>query len=326
MSARAWLAWCQSAEPVPRRPVLLTFDDAYSDLHDHAFPALDANGYGATLFAPAGYLGKENLWDQALRAGSHTVTHRLLESTAVVAWHRRGIEVGAHSRTHARLPTLSSQDLMAELEGSKRDLERLLDAPVTTFAYPFGAVDERVRDATASVFDAAFTIDEGLNTLATDPLMLRRSARAAERHAARSALLPLVRLEPAASTQGPAEPAAHPMRPGFGMRLRRVVPSGLRRAMRRRGLAAWPPRGAIRFGSLRRTRPISSDFGFDRGMPADRYYIEAFVRVSTPTTYEGAYSRSATIVTRLRSEAKPSRASASSTWLRRGPRTRSSTI
>jgi hypothetical protein len=46
---------------------------------------------------------------------------------------------------------------------------------VTTFAYPFGAVDERVRDAAAAVFDAAFTIDEGLNTLATDPLMLRRT-------------------------------------------------------------------------------------------------------------------------------------------------------
>jgi glycosyltransferase involved in cell wall biosynthesis/peptidoglycan/xylan/chitin deacetylase (PgdA/CDA1 family) len=175
ISARAWLAWCRSAERVPKRPVLLTFDDAYSDLHDHAFPALASKGYRATLFVPAGYLGKENLWDEALRAGSYTVAHRLLESTAVAGWHRRGIEVGAHSRTHARLPTLSSRDLVEEVEGSKRDLERLLGAPVTTFAYPFGAVDERVRDAAASVFDAAFTIDEGLNTLATDPLMLRRT-------------------------------------------------------------------------------------------------------------------------------------------------------
>jgi glycosyltransferase involved in cell wall biosynthesis/peptidoglycan/xylan/chitin deacetylase (PgdA/CDA1 family) len=175
ISASAWLAWCRSAEPVPRRPVLLTFDDAYADLHDHAFPALAAKGYGATLFAPSELLGKENHWDEALQAGSHTVSHRLLDSTAVVAWHRQGVEVGAHSRTHARLPTLSSRDLAVEVDGSKRDLERLLGASVTTFAYPFGAADERVRDATASVFDTAFTIDEGLNTLATDPLMLRRS-------------------------------------------------------------------------------------------------------------------------------------------------------
>jgi glycosyltransferase involved in cell wall biosynthesis/peptidoglycan/xylan/chitin deacetylase (PgdA/CDA1 family) len=171
----AWLAWCRSAEPVPRRPVLLTFDDAYADLHEHAFPALASKGYGATLFAPSELLGKENHWDEALQAGSYTVSHRLLDTTAVVAWHRQGVEVGAHSRTHARLPTLSSRDLVEEVDGSKRDLERLLGAPVTTFAYPFGAADERVRDATASVFDTAFTIDEGLNTLATDPLMLRRS-------------------------------------------------------------------------------------------------------------------------------------------------------
>ncbi len=175
ITSRAWLAWCREGDPLPKRPVLLTFDDAYSDLHEDALPALVVNGYGATLFAPSRSLGGENIWDEALRAGSHPRTHRLLEPTDLVAWHRRGIEVGAHSRTHARLPTLSFRELTAEMEGSKLDLERLLAAPVTTFAYPFGAVDERVRDAAATVFDTAFTIDEGLNTLATDPLMLRRS-------------------------------------------------------------------------------------------------------------------------------------------------------
>jgi SAM-dependent methyltransferase len=60
--------------------------------------------------------------------------------------------------------------------------------------------------------------------------------------------------------------------------VRRVVPARVRRLVRRRGLASWPPRGAINFGSLRRTKPISSDFGFDRGTPVDRRYIEAFLR------------------------------------------------
>lgn len=39
----------------------------------------------------------------------------------------------------------------------------------------------------------------------------------------------------------------------------------------------WPPVGWVRFGSLRRTSPISRDFGFDRGLPVDRYYIEGFL-------------------------------------------------
>jgi len=40
----------------------------------------------------------------------------------------------------------------------------------------------------------------------------------------------------------------------------------------------WPPRvGSVNFGDLGSTRPISRDFGFDRGTPVDRYYIEQFL-------------------------------------------------
>lgn len=38
-----------------------------------------------------------------------------------------------------------------------------------------------------------------------------------------------------------------------------------------------PPVGMVRFGSLRRVTPISRGFGFDRGRPIDRYYIENFL-------------------------------------------------
>lgn len=42
-------------------------------------------------------------------------------------------------------------------------------------------------------------------------------------------------------------------------------------------LFAWPPVGFVRFGSLKRLKPISNDWGFDRGRPIDRYYIENFL-------------------------------------------------
>ena len=35
--------------------------------------------------------------------------------------------------------------------------------------------------------------------------------------------------------------------------------------------------GAVEFGHLRRVRPISPNFGFDRGKPLDRRYIEDFL-------------------------------------------------
>jgi SAM-dependent methyltransferase len=38
-----------------------------------------------------------------------------------------------------------------------------------------------------------------------------------------------------------------------------------------------PAVGRVSFGSLRRLTPISSHFGFERGLPIDRFYIEAFL-------------------------------------------------
>lgn len=38
-----------------------------------------------------------------------------------------------------------------------------------------------------------------------------------------------------------------------------------------------PPFGKVRFGDFRRLKPISENWGFDRGIPIDRYYIENFL-------------------------------------------------
>lgn len=59
----------------------------------------------------------------------------------------------------------------------------------------------------------------------------------------------------------------------------RVVPGPVRRVI---GLTAFgrrlrPPSGWVHFGNLRRVTPVSRLFGFDRGGPVDRYYIEQFL-------------------------------------------------
>jgi SAM-dependent methyltransferase len=49
------------------------------------------------------------------------------------------------------------------------------------------------------------------------------------------------------------------------------------RRRRLRRLAQWPPVGGVRLGSLKRTRPISRNYGWERGTPVDRFYIERFL-------------------------------------------------
>lgn len=48
-----------------------------------------------------------------------------------------------------------------------------------------------------------------------------------------------------------------------------------RRRLRR--LLARPPVGRLDFGSLRRLTPVSTNYGFERGTPVDRHYIDAFM-------------------------------------------------
>lgn len=43
-----------------------------------------------------------------------------------------------------------------------------------------------------------------------------------------------------------------------------------------------PARGRVHFGDLRRTTPLSQEFGYDRGGPVDRYYIEGFLKENAP--------------------------------------------
>lgn len=60
----------------------------------------------------------------------------------------------------------------------------------------------------------------------------------------------------------------------------RLLPLSLRRKIIR--LTRWPPVGRVRFGSLRRLKPISNQWGMDRGRPVDRYYIERFLADHSP--------------------------------------------
>ncbi len=60
---------------------------------------------------------------------------------------------------------------------------------------------------------------------------------------------------------------------------RRYLPVTARRRIVR--LTRWPPVGFVRFGSLRRLKPISPDWGLERGTPIDRYYIDAFLAAHT---------------------------------------------
>jgi SAM-dependent methyltransferase len=60
--------------------------------------------------------------------------------------------------------------------------------------------------------------------------------------------------------------------------VRSIVPRAWLRRIRPSSL---PVPGRVDFGDFRRTRPISRHFGFERGQPIDRFYVERFLAANT---------------------------------------------
>lgn len=60
---------------------------------------------------------------------------------------------------------------------------------------------------------------------------------------------------------------------------KRTLPAAAQRRLYRwwRGNEAIPPVGQLDWGGLRRLTPINRNWGFERGQPVDRYYIERFL-------------------------------------------------
>lgn len=83
-----------------------------------------------------------------------------------------GYEIGVHTMTHSDLPSLSTAGALAEIDGAREDLINLGINP-TTFVYPYGSYNTEIEQMVANDgFIGARTVNEGLNTKASDPFAL----------------------------------------------------------------------------------------------------------------------------------------------------------
>lgn len=165
-----WLRAINDDVALPAKPVIITFDDAYADIAEFALPVLLRYGFGGCAFVVTGLVGGTNRWDEAQGIG----TLRLLNADQIRYWAEKGIEFGAHSRTHAELTTLSREQLIDEVIGSKRELEDILGSSVSSFAYPYGAQNDAVRELVGTNFGLAFGTMEGINFPPSDRHLLQR--------------------------------------------------------------------------------------------------------------------------------------------------------
>lgn len=90
-----------------------------------------------------------------------------------------GMSFGAHTTTHLNLPNADPADAVAEIEGSKKQLEEALGEPVRHFSYPnsgpYEYYDERIRQYVIDAgFDSSTTSDQGFAGSDTDFFAIKR--------------------------------------------------------------------------------------------------------------------------------------------------------
>jgi len=164
-------AWLRDGRPLPRRPVVITFDDGFADLYEHAFPLLLKTGVQAIVYLVT------DLREDAWRRGESPEPLRFLDNAQVREMAAAGIMFGSHSRTHPRLTTCTDARLRDEVANSKKRLEDILGAEIRHFCYPYGDHDERVVNAVAEAgYATACTTVRGVVRPGDDPLRLPRLA------------------------------------------------------------------------------------------------------------------------------------------------------
>ena len=130
-------------KPIPKKSVVITFDDGYLNNYTNAYPILKQFGFKATIFD--------------ITSTVDTSTN-YLNSAQLKELSNNGIDIQPHTITHPHLNKLSYDQQYKELKTSKDFIETLLSKTVKFVAYPYGEWNQDTIKAVKNIgYTMAFT-------------------------------------------------------------------------------------------------------------------------------------------------------------------------
>lgn len=142
--------------------VTLRFDDEWLSQYKNAIPKMNSSGIKGTFYIVSRQTADDGFSEFMSKAQIKDI-------------YSMGNEIGAHTRTHPFLTTLSQSGQQDEIQGSRSDLLALDVGPILSFAYPFGDYDTTSLSIVqnSGFTSAAATID-GFVSPSSDKYQLER--------------------------------------------------------------------------------------------------------------------------------------------------------
>ena len=168
-------------EPLPERPIIITFDDGYADNYANAFPLLAKYGFGGTFFvvtelaerASAGMTAP----DGTVYADDYMTWAQMQEMQAA------GMDIQCHARVHEDLTDMDDERLIWQVLGCREMIESNLGQRPRFVAYPSGIYDQRVAGFFASDdFYGGITTRQGSRAALRRPLRTPAAAHPQHDH------------------------------------------------------------------------------------------------------------------------------------------------
>lgn len=159
-----------------RDSVCVTFDDGYADNCDVAIPLMIEEQIPCTYFVTTDPVLLQHGFSHDIAMGTNLRPNTIAQLRQMAS---EGIEIGAHTRTHANIASIQShRELTDEIITARNDLEDAIGVGIRYFAFPFGdyhnlsaSAFQLARDAK---FEAVFSNYGGYNFPGQDEFHFQR--------------------------------------------------------------------------------------------------------------------------------------------------------